>query len=64
MLNHKKLYRLYREERLMDRKRGGRKRAIGTRAPMALSQGPNQRWSLDYVSDALACGRKFRVLAA
>jgi putative transposase len=44
MLNHKKLYRLYREERLMVRKRGGgRKRAIGTRAPMALSQPPNQR---------------------
>ena len=63
MLNHKKLYRLYREERLMVRKRGGRKRAIGTRAPMALPQGPNQRWSLDFVSDALACGRKFRVLA-
>jgi putative transposase len=63
MLNHKKLYRLYREERLMVRKRGGRKRAIGTRAPMALPQGPNQRWSLDFVSDALTCGRKFRVLA-
>ena len=63
VLNHKKLYRLYREERLMVRKRGGRKRAIGTRAPMALPQGPNQRWSLDFVSDALACGRKFRVLA-
>jgi len=63
MLNHKKLYRLYREERLMVRKRGGRKRAIGTRAPMALPQGPNRRWSLDFVSDALACGRKFRVLA-
>ena len=63
MLNHKKLYRLYREERLMVRKRGGRKRAIGTRAPMVLPQGPNQRWSLDFVSDALACGRKFRVLA-
>jgi putative transposase len=63
VLNHKKLYRLYREERLMVRKRGGRKRAIGTRAPMALPQGPNQRWSLDFVSDALACSRKFRVLA-
>ena len=63
MLNHKKLYRLYREERLMVRKRGGRKRAIGTRAPIALPQGPNQRWSLDFVSDALTCGRKFRVLA-
>ena len=63
MLNHKKLYRLYREERLMVRKRGGRKRALGTRAPMALPQGPNQRWSLDFVSDALADGRRFRVLA-
>lgn len=63
VLNHKKLYRLYREERLMVRKRGGRKRAIGTRAPMALPQGPNQRWSLDFVSDALARGRKFRLLA-
>jgi putative transposase len=61
--NHKKLYRLYREERLMVRKRGRRKRAIGTRAPMALPQGPNQRWSLDFVSDALACSQKFRVLS-
>src|SRR5262245_40869652 len=41
--NHKKLYRLYREEWLMVRKRGGHKRAIGTRAPMALPDGPS--WS-------------------
>jgi transposase InsO family protein len=39
VLNHKKLYRLYREERLIVRKRGGRKRALGTRAPMALPAG-------------------------
>ena len=38
-VNHKKLFRLYREERLMVRKRGGRKRALGTRAPMPLPQG-------------------------
>ncbi|MGQ0741106.1 MAG: IS3 family transposase [Alphaproteobacteria bacterium] len=63
VLNHKKLYRLYREERLMVRKRSGRKRALGTRAPMAIPQGPNQRWSLDFVSDALACSRRFRILA-
>jgi putative transposase len=44
------------------RKRGGRKRALGTRAPMAIPQGPNQRWSLDFVSDCLAWGRRFRVL--
>lgn len=48
-VNWKKLYRIYREERLTVRKRGGRKRAIGTRAPMAIPQGPNQRWSLDFV---------------
>jgi putative transposase len=62
VVNHKKLYRLYREERLMVRKRGGRKRALGTRAPMAIPQGKNQRWSLDFVLDALACSRRFRIL--
>ena len=62
VLNWKKLYRLYREEGLTVRKRGGRKRAIGTRAPMAIPQGPNQRWSLDFVSDSFADGRRFRVL--
>ena len=51
MLNHKKLFRLYREERLVVRRRGGRKRALGTRAPMTLPQGPSQRWSLDFVSE-------------
>ncbi len=47
VLNHKKLRRLYREERLQVHRRGGRKRAIGTRAPMTIPQGANQRWSLD-----------------
>ena len=61
-LNHKKLFRLYREERLTVKRRGGRKRALGTRAPMTLPQGPNQRWSLDFVSDMLADGRRFRIL--
>ena len=61
--NHKKLRRVYAEERLQVRRRGGRKRALGTRAPMAIPQGPNQRWSLDFVSDALTDGRRFRMLA-
>jgi putative transposase len=60
--NHKKLLRIYREEGLKVRRRGGRKRALGTRAPMTLPQGPNQRWSLDFVSDAMAYGRRFRIL--
>jgi putative transposase len=42
LINHKKLRRLNAEERLQVRRRGGRKRALGTRAPMALPQGPNQ----------------------
>jgi putative transposase len=60
--NHKKLRRLYREERLQVRRRGGRKRAIGTRTPMAVPDGPSQRWSLDFASDTLADGRRFRIL--
>ena len=61
-VNHKKLYRIYREERQTVLKRGRRKRALGTRAPMAIPQGRNQRWSLDFVSDTFVDGRRFRVL--
>jgi len=62
-VNHKRLRRLYSEERLQVRRRGGRKRALGTRSPMTLPQGPNQRWSLDFLSDAFTDGRRFRILA-
>jgi putative transposase len=62
MINHKKLFRLYREEKLAVRRRGGRKRAIGTRAPMLVPMAPNERWSLDFVSDQLTDGRRFRIL--
>ena len=53
---------LHREKGVTIRKRGGRKPAIGTSAPMAIHQDPNQRWSLDFVSDALSDDRRFRVL--
>jgi putative transposase len=36
---------------------------LGTRAPLAIPQGANQRWSLDILSDAFADGRRFRILA-
>jgi putative transposase len=62
-MNLKKLRRLYREEGLQVRRRGGRKRALGTRRPMVVPDGPNQRWSLDFVSDAFTDGRRFRLLA-
>jgi len=62
VINHKKLFRLYREEKLAVRRRGGRKRAIGTRAPMMVPVAPNDRWSLDFVSDQFTDGRRFRIL--
>ena len=61
-MNIKKLRRLYGEERLQVRKRGGRKRALGTRRPMLVPDRPNQRWSLDFISDSFTDGRRFRVL--
>jgi len=63
LVNHKKLFRLYREERLTVRKRGGRKRALGTRAPISVPQVRCRRWSLDFVSDTLTSSRRFRILA-
>jgi putative transposase len=62
VVNHKRLFRLYCEERLKVRRRGGRKRAMGTRRPIETPLAPNQRWSLDFVSDQLTDGRRFRVL--
>ena len=62
-MNHKKLYRIYREEGLSVKRRRGRKRARGTRTPMPSASGANARWSLDFVSDSFGAGRKFRILA-
>ena len=61
-MNHKKLRRIYAEEKLQVRRRGGRKRALGMRRPMEVPDRPNQRWSLDFVSDAFTDGRRFRIL--
>ena len=61
-MNHKRVYRLYREEGLAVPRRGRKKVAREARLPVAVPQGPNQRWSLDFVSDALAWGRRIRLL--
>ena len=61
-VNLKKVYRLYREEGLAVKRRRGRRRAIGARAPIVVPQELNQRWSLDFVSDQLGNGRRFRLL--
>ena len=57
-----RIYRLYREEGLTVRKRRARRRAAGTRAPIPVEAIANARWSLDFVHDQLACGRRFRIL--
>ena len=63
IMNHKKRYRLYREEGLSDRRRRGRKRARGSRTPMPVPLVPGARWSMDFVSDTFGVSRKFRILA-
>lgn len=61
-VNRKRVQRLYREERLMVRKRGGRKRALALRAPLPVPDRPNAIWSLDFIHDQMTDGRRFRVL--
>ncbi|CAM5335309.1 Putative transposase OS=Sphingobium scionense OX=1404341 GN=GGQ90_003497 PE=4 SV=1 [Sphingobium scionense] len=61
-INRKKTQRLYREEGLTVRRRKGRRRAVGARAPAPVLALPNQRWSLDFVHDQFVTGRRFRVL--
>ena len=62
VLNRKKTQRLYREEGLTVRKRKGRKRATGARAPILVEAKPNARWSVDFIHDQLSNGRRFRIL--
>ncbi|MCV2879208.1 IS3 family transposase [Sedimentimonas flavescens] len=61
VVNRKKTQRLYREEGLSVRKRRGRKRATGTRVPPLTVAVPNARWSVDFVHDQFAQGRRFRI---
>ena len=62
LVNHKCVERIYREEGLSVRRRK-RKRAAGVRAETwSAAAQPDQRWSLDFVSDALWWGRKLRML--
>jgi len=57
-----RVYRLYREEGLTVRRRQARRRAVGTRAPILVEAKANARWSLDFVHDQFANGRRFRIL--
>lgn len=58
--NHKRVYRLYREERLAVRRRRRRKLAAGCRIVLPVPTRPHERWSMDFMGDTLANGRTFR----
>lgn len=61
-MNRKKTQRLYTEEGLTVRKQRSRRRAVVVRAAPPVLALPNQRWSLDFVHDQMASGRRFQVL--
>lgn len=61
-VNHKRVYRLYREEGLGIRVRRKKKRVGVPRVTPPAAKRPQERWSMDFLTDALADGRRFRVL--
>jgi putative transposase len=61
-LNRKVTYRLYREEGLALRRRRKRRRAAMPRRAHPVPEQPNDRWSIDFISDSLSTGRQFRAL--
>jgi putative transposase len=63
VINHKRTERIYREEGLALRRKRRRKGAAGARVVMPSPQRPNERWSMDFVSDSIVTGRRFRALA-
>ena len=61
-INHKRVYRLYKAQGLEVRKRKKRRKALGSRIPPRVLLSANQRWSIDFVMDALADGRRIRLM--
>jgi len=62
VINHKRTERLYREEGLSLKLRKRKKRTAVTRIELPKPEAPNKRWSMDFMLDQLAYGRRFRVL--
>lgn len=60
VINHKRTERLYREEGLSLRRKLRRKRPAIARVPLPKPSAPNERWSMDFIHDQLADGRRFR----
>jgi putative transposase len=62
VVNHKKVLRLYRSERLVLRRKRSGKKYVGTARPLAVPVSVNERWSMDFVHDATSQGQKLRCL--
>ena len=60
--NVKRIYRIYREESLMVRQREKRKLSVSERQPLTCPQAPNEIWSMDFIFDELANGRRIKNL--
>ena len=63
VVNSKRTERICREEGLSPRRKRRRKGAAGLRVVMPSPQAPNQRWSVDFVTDSIVTGRRFCTLA-
>ena len=61
-VNHKRVYRVYRTLGLAVRKKTRKKRVLERRTPAILPTRANERWSMDFISDQLSSGQRFRVL--
>jgi putative transposase len=61
-VNHKRVYRLYRQANLAVRRRKKSKRPVNERVPLQLARTVNEVWSMDFVSDSLSGGRRLKYL--
>jgi len=61
-VNHKRVYRLYRDANLAVRRRKKAKRPLNERVPLQLAQTVNEVWSMDFVSDSLSNRRRIKCL--
>lgn len=60
--NHKKIYRIYTEMKLNIRRRAKKRLPDRVKQPLSVPTAPNQMWSIDFMSDSLTDGRRFRLL--